>query len=461
MEKERTKGFDFTLEQLTIDNFRGFGNLEVPFDKDMIVFIAENGGGKTTILDAIAECLKIFMWQLLKRDFTIPPSLDKKNIKNGTSTSKAQLDIKFTSKFPVQVEDIEEIDEIVNSQVTEFDIFEKDYSLQLSLNQSRLSLSIDNYAATQEDDFDFRTYFLEGYRDGDYLPLILYYGCNSVNTIADTNNDVKEDEIYHIYYGALEPTRFSFQSFFQWFDTQYKISHIPEKRINKDLEVVCQAIEQMFNEDMNNKVYQNLRMDYQLSGNDMVIDKKNSVGGFDRLDVTQMSSGEKMIFAMVADISKRLILANPDLDNPLEGKGIVLIDEIDLHLHPKWQRRVLVKLREIFPKLQFIVTTHSPFVLQSLKPENISLQELSHFQIHPFDNAFHYGRDANAIAYSLQGVNTRIPEVEVEIKKMYDLIDKADYNKAKLKVNELSKYLSEFDEDIIKARTFIEFYTND
>ncbi|MBK8563034.1 MAG: AAA family ATPase [Saprospiraceae bacterium] len=66
--------------------------------------------------------------------------------------------------------------------------------------------------------------------------------------------------------------------------------------------------------------------------------------------------------------------ANPKCDDPLkEGGGIVIIDEIDLHLHPRWQRKIVRKLTEVFPKLQFIITTHSPLILGSIRSENIRL----------------------------------------------------------------------------------------
>ena len=410
MEQERT-GFDLTLKKLTVDNFRGFGHLEVPFDKDIIVFIAENGGGKTTILDAIAECLKIFMWQLLKRDFTNPPKLTRKDVKNlSEQPLNAQLDINW-------IEHAEEDNETSNTK-KDIKTNKVDLSLILSVNKSKKEneFRIIEGGTEYDANIDSQFYFLEDFKNHyraktDSVPVLVYYGCNSVNTIADTTQDVKEDDLYHIYHGALEPTRFSFQSFFQWFDTQFKISHIPEKKPNKSLEIVCDAIEQMFNDDMQNKNYQNLRMNYQLSGNDMVIDKKNSVGGYDPLDVTQMSAGEKMIFAMVADIAKRLILANPFRDDELDdknkigplfqGKGIVLIDEIDLHLHPKWQRRVLVKLREIFPNVKFIVTTHSPFVVQSVLRKDCI--ELSNGQLIYSESSEISSYEAIVIDYFLKG----------------------------------------------------------
>ena len=90
--------------------------------------------------------------------------------------------------------------------------------------------------------------------------------------------------------------------------------------------------------------------------------------GDSRLSTSQLSDGERSFIAILGDMVRRLALANPDLDDPLRGHGVVLIDELELHLHPTWQRQVVEKLRETFPNIQFIGTTHSPFVIQSLRP---------------------------------------------------------------------------------------------
>ena len=80
------------------------------------------------------------------------------------------------------------------------------------------------------------------------------------------------------------------------------------------------------------------------------------------LDLSQLSDGERSFLAMICDLGRRLAMANPDrqvLSDPLHGAGVVLIDELELHLHPKWQREVRQKLRKTFPNIQFIATTHS------------------------------------------------------------------------------------------------------
>jgi len=89
--------------------------------------------------------------------------------------------------------------------------------------------------------------------------------------------------------------------------------------------------------------------------------------GGEALYLDQLSDGERSLLAIVADLVRRLSLANPEIADPLQGAGVVLIDEIELHLHPTWQRNVIEKLRTTFPNIQFIATTHSPFVIQSLR----------------------------------------------------------------------------------------------
>ena len=76
-----------------------------------------------------------------------------------------------------------------------------------------------------------------------------------------------------------------------------------------------------------------------------------------------MSEGYKIVIATVADLAARMAEANPEMPNPLDARGIVLIDEVDLHLHPKWQRTILKDLNRVFPNVQFIVSTHSPIIV--------------------------------------------------------------------------------------------------
>lgn len=106
---------------------------------------------------------------------------------------------------------------------------------------------------------------------------------------------------------------------------------------------------------------------------DIVLTQEDAEGNQKRLLLRSMSAGYRTMIGLIADLAFRCICLNPQLgkDAIIGTKGIVLIDEIDMHLHPSWQRHVVADLMRCFPKLQFIVTTHSPFVVQSLKKEQI------------------------------------------------------------------------------------------
>lgn len=93
------------------------------------------------------------------------------------------------------------------------------------------------------------------------------------------------------------------------------------------------------------------------------MDRIDDDGSTSELRIEQLSEEYKIVIAMVADLAARMAEANPGMDNPLNTTGIVLIDEVDLHLHPRWQREILLQLTKVFPNIQFIVSTHSPVIV--------------------------------------------------------------------------------------------------
>ncbi len=128
-----------------------------------------------------------------------------------------------------------------------------------------------------------------------------------------------------------------------------------------------------------------------------------------RLSLTQLSDGERSFIAILGDLVRRLALANPDLANPLEGHGVVLIDELELHLHPTWQREIVDKLRATFPNIQFIGTTHSPFVIQSLRPGEL-------INLDPDEFAEYADKSIEDIAENVMGVE--VPQKSERYRQM-------------------------------------------
>lgn len=133
--------------------------------------------------------------------------------------------------------------------------------------------------------------------------------------------------------------------------------------------------------------------------------------GDSRLSINQLSDGERSFLAILGDMVRRLALANPDLDDPLRGHGVVLIDELELHLHPTWQRQIVGNLRRTFPNIQFIGTTHSPFVIQALRPGE--LINLDPDEFHEYAD-----KSIEDIAENVMGVD--LPQKSSRYRQMMD-----------------------------------------
>lgn len=91
----------------------------------------------------------------------------------------------------------------------------------------------------------------------------------------------------------------------------------------------------------------------------------------DRFLLSQLSDGEKRLFSLFVDIARQLLLIAPNVIGFRDIPAVILIDEIDVHLHPKWQRKIVPALEDLFPACQFIATTHSPFVIQAVKENRV------------------------------------------------------------------------------------------
>lgn len=124
-----------------------------------------------------------------------------------------------------------------------------------------------------------------------------------------------------------------------------------------------------------------------------------------RIPVSMLSDGYKCTISLIADIAYRMAVLNPQLfDNVLtETEGIVIIDEIDLHLHPMWQKRILKDLMSIFPKVQFIVSTHAPEVINSVRSESIVVLKNNTVRYVGDET---YGKGANTILREVMDVQT-------------------------------------------------------
>lgn len=178
----------------------------------------------------------------------------------------------------------------------------------------------------------------------------------------------------------------------------------------------------------------------------MAIDKSGST-----LDVAQLSQGEKSMMALVGDIARRLAMMNPSMENPLHGDGVILIDEVDLHLHPKWQRRLIHQFTETFPNCQFILTTHSPLVISDTK--NVLCYVLDDGELEERNGL--YGLDANQVLLSVMDTDVRNSDVQDRLDRLLDLLQDKKLKEAKTLFEELSIDLPPGHIELTKAALLI------
>lgn len=275
------------------------------------------------------------------------------------------------------------------------------------------------------------------------LPIAVMYAVN--RAVLDVPQRIRKRHDFSrfsAHQGALVHggTR-DFRVFFEWFrdredlENEQRIKH-PEHR-DPQLVAVRGAIETLLEGVSNLRVRRNPQR--------MIVDKPG-----EQLVVDQLSDGEKCLLAAVGDLARRLALANPESTTPLQEHGVVLIDEVDLHLHPKWQRSVIPDLERTFPNCQFVVTTHSPQVLSHVKGETVRLGRGEH-GIAVLDRRSVYGWDTNRILEEFLEVDERPREVKEELDEYFRKIQTGRLEEAEQARHKLESELGLDDPSFKKA----------
>ena len=379
------------VKRLKINSFRGIGNLILEFDEtDPTVLIGINGAGKSSILDCLAVLLSHFVAE----------------IQDSTGTGRFSNDPYITEKQKItrrffRQEDIANGAPKTHNEIT-ISLQQQDVSWFLSLSKIKERPKGADVRELEGICFRIKSQLQDNPEFN--LPLPVYYPvnrefCDDIPQKAPKQYWSKRVEVFD---QALMGARISFNSFFEWFkeleDIENELRLDNSEHRDRQLEAVRQAIASLLPGFSNLRVRRSpLRMTVMKQNQELIID--------------QLSDGEKGLLAMIADLARRLAIANPSLTDPLQGRGVVLIDEIDLHLHPKWQCRIIADLKRTFPNCQFIVTTHSPQVIAEVNCENIYHLEVTSEGViarHP-DQSF--GGDINRILEDLMGVNTTSEDV--------------------------------------------------
>jgi len=398
------------LTNLKLNNVGGFNDFELNFHDNLTVLIGKNGSGKTTILTSIAL--------LFNRALNWVTNNHHSDIQQELSN-----DLMF-NLFP-----------FLNTYSS--------ISIASCINGKTFSLTNKG-----REDFSLFYDILENlYNNQQSLPLFIHYLTNNAPIGNIEFSDLKlENDPHAAYISACEEGVFDFNRFFAWFAWQENIKR--EVGTNKKYEVIRQAISKVISDEEN--TFDNLHVTWQKNPNgDLCIEKDGTL-----LNINQLSAGEKMLLILVADLARRLIVANPISENPLHGDGVVLIDEIDLHLHPSWQRAIVPNLMKIFPNCQFIITTHSHLVLSNISHKNVTiLEDFQAVKITPHT----FGRDNNSILYDLMGVKQRSDDIQQQFDKVYELIDEEKGREARTLLEKLSEDLGENDVDIVRANISLDF----
>jgi predicted ATP-binding protein involved in virulence len=415
------------IRSLKLTNFRGAVDLPLTLDERLNVFVGVNGAGKSTVLDAVALALS-WAANRIRHTSSSGRPIDESDITNGKST--AAIEVSCQSEIG---------------------------TVEWKLSKSRAG-----HAAEDKSSFHELSEYARSVQNNITetaerfnLPLFAYFPVN--RAVLDIPLRIREKHRFTLLsaYDDALTSGANFRTFFEWFreredleneNRKYRDDLIKPENYSypdRQLEAVRHALTSFMPDFENLTVRRRppLRME---------VDKQGQ-----RLSVNQLSDGEKCMIALIGDMARRLSIANPIRDNPLLGSGIVLIDEIDLHLHPKWQRLVVPKLLEVFPNCQFIVSTHSPHVITHAHPDSLYFLQQTPLGVQADRPRESFGKNVDRVLEDLMGLATTRPDsVESDLRALFLSIDRGELQPARGKVEALRETIGN-DPDLVRADVLI------
>ena len=395
------------IQNISINHFRGIGNVRIEnLDEHVNLFVGINGAGKSSILDAISLVFSWYVARMLSvkgRGRDIPKDDISKHSSNGCAI---ELTMAGGDKW----------------------------KLYRSLKYHKTDRS--DLSALNRLIAEFRNLLDE---DGNVcLPIFVHYGVNRVipNKYPRMPRGKNEASSLHAFANALCGGHL-FSDFFNWFrlseDYENEMFKSDRQFRDRGLEAVRRAMGRVFPE------YSEMRV----SRRPLALIKKK---GDEDFKISQLSDGEKCYIMLVCDIARRLAIANP-VGNPLDGSGIILIDEVDLHLHPLWQLSVITRLVETFPHCQFFITSHSPLVASDVKGCVFGIKD---GQLYPQQTFGKLSADILSSAFDIS--TARSLYVQVLIDKAYQAIKDGDDEGYNDRIQELVDILGADDLDVSGLR---------
>lgn len=399
------------VKRLQLTNFRGFASLDLDLDHPLTVLVGANGSGKSSILQAIAMACGAVVWGSLQERMIRTP--DKQDIRIGQR--EADVTAEFSSR-----------EGVFSSYFKAFADREPDQDFGYRTNAVTLSRS-HLFAVLLETNRGLRSAEIKNAPP----PKILRPG----DETQPQPWQVDDDGLVLFWPG--------FDRFVSWFKEREDVEN--EQRVasgdlslqDPQLRAVREAVAELM------PGFSKLRIQ-RSPGPVMVVTK----GGV-QLRLDQLSDGERNLIAMTGELARRMAIVDPQNPSPRELEGIVMIDEIEQHLHPGLQREVLPRLRRAFPNAQFIVTTHSPQVL-STAPRD-AIVAVDNFSAHRLEQGVE-GRDSNAILDEVFQVPKRPRRQLEQVEAVRVLIDEGKLDEARQQLDTLSNLLTEQDDDVLALR---------
>ena len=396
------------IKHLTIENFRAIEHLDLDCSNSVNMFIGDNGAGKSSVLDAVNT---LYSWFVARINSTKGKgqSIKKDDIRNGALYCYLYIEVEHHGT-------------------------KASWSLFKATPASRVEFQ-------GKTDLEQLNGFVEIVLSsmGTEEPLLSYYGVNRnvVPVRYDKSLSKKKSITSSGFFDSSASV--NWKSFFNWFyeseneENRMKVWFNP-KYHNEALDAVRECLSDVF------PGYSNLRIEDKPTR--LVIQKNDQKISFDRL-----SDGEKCYITLVLDIARRLATSNTDTGSPLLGTQIVMIDEVDLHLHPSWQLHVISNLEKKFPNCQFFITSHSSLVLSSLRDSGqlIVLRDGKRLEVSDIP----YGDNGDYILKRFFNMNeVRNPDVQAVIDEISSELSKSDTDiqRVETKLAWLSEHGVQFDE---------------
>lgn len=460
------------IETLELKNVGQFPSLTVPLaptssvSSNVTIFIGNNGTGKTTILQSLATVLSWFVARV-RSDKGSGSAISEHAIANDSASAAINVRLKDRSdQFDwtlarvrsgrkggqgSQLDDVNRLADAYRSALSAdgtsslpliafYSVERVVLDVPLKLKGKHTFSQLDGYDNSLKQGVDFRRFF-EWFREREDWENEA--GVSSAMEVLAHNNPDKLSELLDfVEHGGsridnLE--KFDLQGLqaivAQASDALQLIKSMQNGGRDPQLDAVRRAIAEFMPGFANLKVRRKPRLH-------MSVDKQGR-----RLNVLQLSQGEKSLMALVGDVARRLAMMNPGLDNPLLGQGVVLIDEVDMHLHPQWARNVVERLRTTFPNCQFVLTTHSPLVISDCKDVLVyGLEDGALKQVPPL-----YGEDANTVLLSAMNTQVRNEAIAKRLNDLLDLIQDGELAKARHLLAELRGELPADNLELAKA----------